>query len=130
MSEFRDRARVRISDTGSGIFLCGGRVAENAVRGARPRTAQKTENAPIRGALSANKNKIIIRRYGGHKDKTSQQKPCVPQVNNLYRKEEGRGQNNKTLPLWCQLAIKIATAKIRVEAYLVIAFLVVIVLSH
>ena len=93
---------------------------------------KKQKNAPVTETLFCeNKHKnFIIRRYGGHKDKTSQQKPCVPQVNNLYRKEEGRGQNNKTLPLWCQLAIKIATAKIRVEAYLVIAFLVVIVLLH
>ena len=92
---------------------------------------KKQKNAPITETLF---RKLKIKYIkGGTEDtrtKPSSQKPCVPQVNNLYRKEEGRGQNNKTLPLWCQLAIKIVRAKIRVESNLTVALLVVIVLSH
>ena len=56
------------------------------------------------------------------------EKPRVTKPWLVWKSNDGR---EKGSPLAAsQLAIKIATAKIRVEAYLVVAFLVVVVLSH
>ena len=53
----------------------------------------------------------------------------LPLQKGKYRCGEGK-DNIKNLALSRQLAIIVATTKIRIEAYFVVAFLVVIVLSH